>query len=157
IGERHLRCFRQTGRAELSLVEVNEERRRAVAGRCGVAGAFDDLEAALAERPDAAVSWTPAPRHGPQARWVAGAGGHVLIEKPLSTTLDGIDRLRQVVRGRGVTAAVAYVYRCHPLLAAMRRALGEGRFGRPVQLVAVCGQHFPTYRPAYRDIYYADR
>lgn len=25
------------------------------------------------------------------------------------------------------------------------------------QIVAQCGQHFPTYRPAYRDIYYKDR
>ena len=41
--------------------------------------------------------------------------------------------------------------------AAMKAALDSGRFGRPVQLVAVCGQHFPTYRPAYREIYYRDR
>ena len=42
-------------------------------------------------------------------------------------------------------------------LPAMRRAIQSGRFGRPVELVAVCGQHFPTYRPAYRTIYYRDR
>jgi predicted dehydrogenase len=80
-----------------------------------------------------------------------------LIEKPLSTTPDGIDRLRQVVRERRLTAAVAYVYRCHPLLGAMRQAVRAGRFGRPVEFVAVSGQHFPTYRPAYRSIYYTDR
>jgi predicted dehydrogenase len=39
----------------------------------------------------------------------------------------------------------------------MRAALLSGRFGKPVELVAVCGQHFPTYRPAYRDIYYKCR
>jgi len=38
----------------------------------------------------------------------------------------------------------------------MRRAIAEGRFGRPVVLVAVCGQHFPTYRPAFRSTYYND-
>jgi predicted dehydrogenase len=53
--------------------------------------------------------------------------------------------------------SVAYVYRSFPALRAMRQAIEMGRFGRPVEIVAVCGQHFPTYRPAYREIYYNDR
>jgi predicted dehydrogenase len=157
IGERHLRCFRATGRAEMALVEINEPLHRTIAERYGVAHAFADLDAALGLDFDVAVIATPAPLHVPQATRLAAAGRHVLIEKPLSTTLDGLDELRQAIRARGVTAAVAYVYRCHPLLAAMRQAIHEGRFGRPVELVAVSGQHFPTYRPAYRSIYYADR
>ncbi len=54
-------------------------------------------------------------------------------------------------------AAVAYVYRSFPALVAMREALASGRFGRPVEVVAVAGQNFPTYRPAYRETYYVDR
>ncbi len=61
------------------------------------------------------------------------------------------------MRDSGVVAAVAYVYRCHPALGAMRSALASGRFGRPVEIVATCGQSFPFFRPAYRDIYYRDR
>ena len=56
-----------------------------------------------------------------------------------------------------LVVAVAYVYRAFPALAAMREAIVGGRFGRPVELVAVGGQNFPSYRPAYRDTYYADR
>jgi predicted dehydrogenase len=82
---------------------------------------------------------------------------HVLVEKPLGTALDGLDRLRDAVRGRGVVSGVAYVYRSHPLLKSLRAAVAAGTFGRPVELVVVAGQHFPTYRPAYRSIYYADR
>ena len=33
IGERHLRCFRATGRAEVSFVEINDELRRSVVER----------------------------------------------------------------------------------------------------------------------------
>jgi predicted dehydrogenase len=157
IGERHLRCFQGTGRADVALVEINEHLRGSVAQRYGVRHAFADLDTALEQRPDVAVIATPAPAHVPLALRLAGAGVHVLIEKPLGVSLDGVERLREVVRERGVTAAVAYVYRCHPLLAAVRRALGEGRFGAPVELVAVTGQHFPTYRPAYRETYYTDR
>jgi len=157
IGERHLRCFQATGRAELSLVEIDAAKRRAMIERYSISNIFNALEAALAARPDVAVIATPAPSHVPLAIRLAEAGIHVLIEKPLSTTLEGVGRLQEVIRARRLMAAVAYVYRCHPLLAAMRQAIRTGRFGSPVQVVAVSGQHFPTYRPAYRSIYYTDR
>jgi predicted dehydrogenase len=157
IGERHLRCFQATGRVGLSLVEINDALRRTVAERYGVRDAHADLDAALADRPDAAVIATPAQLHIPLAIRLAEAGVHLLIEKPLSTTLDGIERLRELLRERRLSAAVAYVYRCHPLLIAMRQALLSGRFGQPVELISVSGQHFPTYRPAYRSTYFTDR
>lgn len=157
IGERHLRCFRTTDRTEVALVEVNAELRRTVAERYGVEHAFADLDAALPWRPGVAVIATPAPLHVSLATRLVEAGVHVLIEKPLSVSLDGVGGLVEAVRRSGVTAGVAYVYRCHPLLTAVRQTLREGRFGRPVQLVVVAGQHFPLYRPAYRSIYYADR
>jgi predicted dehydrogenase len=69
----------------------------------------------------------------------------------------GVDELLRVVDRSRVAVSVAYVYRSHPALAAMRAAIADGRFGTPVQIVATSGQHFPLYRPAYRDIYYNDR
>lgn len=157
IGERHLRCFAATGRARVSLCEVNPELRRAVAVRYAVAESFDDLDAALGSSPEVVVICTPAHLHVAQARAAIRTGAHVLVEKPLSTSLDGVSELLREAEVRRVVAGVAYVYRAHPVLAAMRDAIRSGRFGRPVQLVAVGGQHFPHYRPAYRTIYYRDR
>lgn len=157
IGERHLRCFQNTQRVEVALVETNEDLRQKVSSRHQIKHAYKDLEAGLAFIPDVAVIATPAPLHVPMATRLAEAGIHPLIEKPLSVSLDGVEKMRKVIAAKGLKAAVAYVYRAHPLLVSMRNALASGRFGKPVQLVAVCGQHFPTYRPAYRDIYYKDR
>jgi predicted dehydrogenase len=156
IGERHVRCFLSTGRADVSIVESNELRSAEISRRYGVQD-FRDIESALSVQPTAAVIATPAPCHVSQGTALVEAGLHVLIEKPLSMSLEGVSALRELVLQRGVTAAVAYVYRAFPVLAAMREALMSGRFGTPRQLTAVCGQHFPTYRPAYREIYYADR
>jgi predicted dehydrogenase len=39
----------------------------------------------------------------------------------------------------------------------MRDAWQRGEFGRPLHVTVVGGQHFPLYRPAYRNIYYKDR
>ncbi len=155
IGERHLRCFQATGRVELALVEVNAALGQTVGQRYGVRP-YVDLPTALADGFDGAVIATPAPLHVPQANRLAEAGLHLLIEKPLSTNLDGIEHLQQVSRQRHLIVAVGYVYRCHPLLRAMRNELRSGRCGQPVELIAVAGQHFPTYRPAYRSTYYVD-
>ena len=157
IGNRHLRCFQSTGRAQLSLCEINPELRQQVAQRYGMDEVYPDIDAALESRPDAAVIATPAPLHIPMACALAETGVHLLIEKPLSTSLNDVDRLQQIIERNQIVGSVGYVYRAFPMLAAMREAIRAGRFGRPVQLTLVAGQHFPTFRPAYRDTYYKDR
>lgn len=155
IGERHVRCFQATGRASVSIVELNESLRQTIADRYKVPN-FSSIEAALAEKPAAAVIATPAPLHIPQAIQFAEAGVHVLIEKPLSVSFEGIGRLQEIVKRRHLVAGLAYVLRTYPVVRALKQAL-DGRFGKPLELVAVSGQNFPTYRPAYRQIYYANR
>lgn len=157
IGERHLRCFLSTGRARASFVEVNPELRATIAGRYPDATAFPSLDAALEQAPTAAVVATPAPLHIPQATQLVQRGVHVLIEKPLSIGFEGIDALTELVAKQRVVAAVAYVLRAQPALAGMHEAIVSGKFGKPLQLVAVSGQNFPFFRPAYRNTYYARR
>lgn len=156
IGERHLRCFQQTGRADVSLVEINPALRQSVVERYRVTAAWASLDDALADPPDIAVVATPAPFHIAMAQQLVDRGVHVLIEKPLSINEEGLDTLAATIEQRGVTVGVAYVMRHHPCLQKMRAAIHSGRFGKPVQIVVVSGQHFPLYRPAYRDIYYKD-
>jgi predicted dehydrogenase len=156
IGERHARCFASTGRATVSICEPNAERRRVVAERYEIIEALDDFDTAVASRPDVAVICTPAHMHISMATTLARAGASLLIEKPLSASLDGIDEFRRAIADAGVTAMVAYVLRSHPVLTDMQAAIRSGRIGEPLQLVAVGGQHFPYYRPAYRETYYRD-
>jgi predicted dehydrogenase len=154
IGERHVRCFLATGRVDVTICEQNAERARAVAERCSISRIDSTWDQALADRPTAAVIATPAHLHVGMARQAVEQGCHVLIEKPLSVTTAGVAELEAAIRAGPVRAAVAYVYRCHPALSAMRDSLFSGRFGPPLQVVAVSGQNFPFYRPAYRDTYY---
>lgn len=157
IGERHLRCFLATNRVEAEFVEVNASLRDTIAGRYPFARSHASLDDALTSPPDLAVIATPAPLHIPLAMRLATAGVHLLIEKPLSTSLEGISELIETVQSQQVKVGVAYVYRAHPILQSIREHIQSGRFGRPRELVCVSGQHFPTYRPAYRTIYYKQR
>jgi predicted dehydrogenase len=156
IGERHLRCFLATGRAAVCFAELNRELRDAMAARYPQAAPFETPRVGSETfNPTAAVVATPAPLHVLLASELVERGVHVLIEKPLAVTEDGIAELTHAVRSRGVTASVAYVYRAHPVLASMRQAIAANEFGKPLELIVVAGQSFPTYRPAYRNTYYA--
>lgn len=156
IGERHIRCLLRTSRVTVGVCEPNHELRSRVADAYGITNQFASLDAALSQPWDGAVIATPAPSHVPIAVQLLKAGVAPLIEKPLSVSIDGVDELADLARTRGLPVCVAYVYRAHPAASNMRNAIRSGRFGAPRQLVAVAGQHFPTYRPAYRQTYYAD-
>ncbi len=156
IGERHVRCFLATGRVDVGICELNPELRESVAKRYNLTEVYGDLAAALAKPWSAVLVATPAHTHIPIATEVAKAGIHLLIEKPLSTSLDGIEELQRIVAKKKLLAAVSYNHRAHPGNQAMKDALDSGRYGKPLQLYMASGQHFPTYRPAYRDIYFAD-
>jgi predicted dehydrogenase len=157
IGERHLRCFLRTGRAEVGLCDVNEKLRTDVAQRYNVKQVYSTLNDALSAEFDAAVICTPADLHIPMAIDIAGRNMGILIEKPLSISQERIDELKAVVESKQLAVSVAYVLRHHPALLAMKQYLNGGAFGRPVQVVFTGGQHFPFYRPAYRGTYYTRR
>lgn len=156
IGERHLRCFQQTGRADLRLCEPNEIRGRELAERYGVRWT-PSFEEALREKPSLVILCTPAPMHVPMARQAVAAGCHVLIEKPLSVSTDGCRELIQEARDADRVIGVAYVWRMHPALRKAREILSSGLLGEPLHVLAICGQDFAALRPGYIQTYYASR
>jgi len=154
IGERHLRCFQQVG-AEVALCENFDERRADVAARYGLKESFATVEAATVHPWDAVVICTPAHLH---VRHVAELAPHtpaLLIEKPLTTRLEELPQLHAAVQGK--IAGIAYVLRCHPAVQTARDLVRSGAIGQLLQVNLVQGQHFPTFRPAYRTIYYNNR
>jgi predicted dehydrogenase len=157
IGERHVRCMLGTGRAAVGVVETQPETRATVTERYALSESFASLDDALKAPWHAAAIATPAPSHIPIAARLANLGLHLLVEKPLSLSTQGVAELIATVARKGIVANVGYVNRAQPALAAMRREFLSGRFGRPLELVAVYGQPFPLYRPAYRQVYFADR
>ncbi len=154
IGERHVRCFLNTGQAAVSLCETRPDVRERLARDYELRSVFSAFDAALAEDFDGAVICTPAHLHILMATELAKRGVGLLIEKPLSTSPHGVDQLSELAESKNLPVSIAYVMRQHPALQSMKRALDSGSFGRPVQIVYTGGQHFPFYRPAYRETYY---
>ncbi len=156
IGHRHVRCFLNTGRARVSICEADHSLCRAIADQYNIAHTFNHLDSALASSPNLAVICTPAHLHVPMAIQIAEQEIDVLIEKPLGTVRDGLDRLDELITRNNLICGVAYVMRQHPVVQDLLEIVNSQQFGRPLQYTLTAGQHFPYYRPAYRDIYYTE-
>lgn len=95
--------------------------------------------------------------HISMATRLATSGISMLIEKPLSLNMDGIEQLREIVRPRALVAAVGYVLRANPPLKAMRDAIRRGRFGQPQRSSPFPVSIFQRIVRPTSDTYYARR
>jgi predicted dehydrogenase len=154
IGERHLRCFQKTGRCSVAACDTNPTLLATIKERYGVE-VFASLDAALAEAQfDSVVICTPAHLHLPIAIKLLNLRLHVFIEKPLAIDTALVPQVREAIAQAQRYVAVAYVYHLMPWVANAREFLKQGELGKVLHVSSMSGQHFPTFRPAYRDIYY---
>jgi len=155
IGRRHLRNLAALGEDDILLYRTG----RATLPDDDLAGfpVLFDLRAALAQRPDAVVVSNPTALHLDIAIPAAEAGCHLLLEKPISHTMERIDELQTAVRRAGVQVLVGFQFRFHPGLQQVARLMADGAIGRPLSVRANWGEYLPGWHPweDYRHTYSA--
>ena len=157
IGERHLRCFLHTGEAEVSICESRLDHLAHLKQTYDVDEACADFDEADLLSFDAVVICTPPNLHIPMALRAVDAGCHVLCEKPLSHSPDGVDELIERVESKGLVAGVAFVLRHLPSHAKIRDVIRAGEIGDVKVALYKTGQQFSKFRPDYKGIYFASR
>lgn len=146
IGRRHLRNLRALGWEDLVLYRTG----RSTLPDDELQGlpVERDLEQALERwRPVAVVVANPTALHLHVALPAAEAGCHLLLEKPISHTREGVDRLQAAVARSGSRVLVGFQFRFHPALQQARRLLQEGAIGRPVTARVHWGEYLPDWHP----------
>jgi predicted dehydrogenase len=88
-----------------------------------------DLQAAIAEKPDLAVIATPTSLHMAPAQALATAGVPMVIEKPLSHNMDGVPAFVSDIQDSGLSFAMVFQRRRHPLIARAQALIADGRLG----------------------------
>jgi predicted dehydrogenase len=106
-----------------------------------------DLGAALAHRPDAVIVANPTALHLDVAIPAARQGCHLLLEKPIAHTLQGVADLRAAVAQSGARVLVGFQFRFHPSLRRIKRWLEDGLIGRVVHARAHWGEYLPAWHP----------
>lgn len=109
---------------------------------------FHDLGEALRKhKPDVALITNPNSLHIPAALAAARAGVHLLIEKPLSHSLEGVDDLSAVLKEKDLVGMVAYNLHFHPALQKAREWLKDGRIGKPYSARAEIAERVTDWHP----------
>jgi predicted dehydrogenase len=155
IGKRHARVLKGLGVCDLRACDPLAAQRESLLAQVPTVQMHETLEAGLADHPDTALICTPPWLHVPQSQQAIRAGCHVLCEKPLSDSIDGVDDLAALAAGERKKVMVALCFRYHDGLVKARQALDAGRIGRLVSIRALVGEHLPEVRPDYRDLFSA--
>ena len=120
---------------------------------------FDSMDSALAEQPDAVVISNPTSEHIAAALPAAKASAHVLIEKPLSNTLQCVADLERTLAEQARVGLVGYMMRFHGALKQVRDWLNEGKIGKLLSARFEVASYVPDWHPweDYRNLYAVNR
>ncbi len=127
LGYHHARVYAQMPDAELvAVVDIDTARAAQVAEAFGCAGG-DRIEPFL-DRVEAVSVVVPTAAHTAVAEPCLRAGKHVLVEKPIASTLAEADRLLAAARDAGTTLQIGHLERFNGAVQKLREVLVEPRF-----------------------------
>ena len=156
IGRRHFRNLTALGEKDIVLLRT----RKATLPDDELAGypVETDLNEALhTHNPDGVVIANPTSMHLDVAIPSAEAGCHILLEKPVSHSLERLDSLQNAARKRGSRILVGFQFRYHPTLTQARKLIQSKALGKILTVHAHWGEYLPQWHPweDYRQSYAA--
>jgi predicted dehydrogenase len=81
---------------------------------------------------DGAIIATPTGLHAGHAEQAADRGWHMLIEKPVTATLEEAAQLSALIKSKGLRCLVGHHRRYHPSIDVLRQVIQSGDIGTPV-------------------------
>ena len=121
----------------LHIAEINPERLEEMKALTSPVTATTDWEQLIAD-PDIQallISATPETTHYPMAKAALEAGKHVLLEKPISITLEEADELIELADSKGLKFTIGYSQRFNTKQALAKRSFNDGTLGDPVSIL----------------------
>lgn len=155
IGRRHLNNLRTLGETDILLYRthhstLSEEEIKGIPVET-------DLHKALEHRPDAVVVANPTSLHLDVAIPCAEAGCSILMEKPISHSLDRIEEMQKALQKGGGRFLTGFQFRFHPALRQVKQWLEVEKIGKVTSVKAHWGEYLPNWHPweDYRSSYSA--
>ena len=134
IQDFHARGVLARGDELVAVANHREETAQAFAARHGIARVTTDWEALAADPDvDAAVVSTPNALHALQSIALLRNGKHVLVEKPMATSVAECDRMIVAAHGSGAFLMVAHCWRFRDEVIALRDRIAAGELGEVVK------------------------
>ena len=128
-GAKHVRVLSSIPGVAVSVVDASPERLADAAGHHPTARLAAQLDDVL-DDVDAVLVATPPDSHAPIAMQALEAGRHVLVEKPMTTSVDEAEELVATAVRRGVHLMVGHTFEYNPAVWKLREIVRSGALGR---------------------------
>lgn len=126
MGANHARVASRTNGVELvAIVDLDEQRRTALANATGTNNTATIAELRSQFEVDAVVVATPTTHHHSVAAECLDAGIHVLVEKPIASTIEEATDLERRAITAGVVLTVGHVERFNPAVRALLQCIDK--------------------------------
>jgi UDP-N-acetylglucosamine 3-dehydrogenase len=134
FGEIHSLVYSEIPDATLvAVADINAKRAREVATRFGAEYWYDDWADLVSRNDIDAVSIvTPEDKHRDPAVEAANSGKHVLVEKPIATSLSDADAMIDAADRNDVKLMVGHILRFTPGYVQIKQAIDQGSIGEPI-------------------------
>jgi len=149
IGQNHARVWRGVSGVDFVGVVDSDPTAATRVGTYNNVPAFTSLEALLEKvKPDVVSVCVPTSLHYETGLKLLDANIHVLMEKPIASSLEQGEALVAKAKDKGIVLAVGHIERFNPAVMELRRRLREGMAGRIYKVLA---QRLSPYPPRIRD------
>ena len=128
-GSKHVRVLSSIPGVEVTVVDASPDRRAEAAAQFPTAALAADLTDVL-DAVDAVLVATPPGSHAAIAQQALEAGRHVLVEKPLTTSVADAQLLVDTAADRGVQLMVGHTFEYNPAVWKLRDLVRSGALGR---------------------------
>ncbi len=132
-GRNHARVLSELGNTRLVAVcDVDASRAEAVGSKLGAAWYSSDEDLLRRKDVEAVCICTPTTTHASVASKAIRYGKHMLIEKPVASTVAEAQRILRQVSGKDVRVMVGFIERFNPALRGVKAIVERGDLGEVV-------------------------
>lgn len=146
VGRRHMRNLISLGEKDIILLRT----RKATLPDDELADypvETDINEAIKKHKPDAVIVSNPTAFHLDIAIPAAQAGCTILLEKPISNSMERIDELQSAVQKNNAKVLLAFQFRFHPSLIKAKELILNGEIGKVISANVHFGEYLPAWHP----------
>ncbi len=133
-GDNYVQTMKNPQREDIELVGAVDP----FVKECALCPRYDTMEELFAHhQPDLVAISTPIHLHAEQAEFAFRRGCHVLLEKPIAPTMEGVRRILRARDESGKMLGVGFQLCADPVLQAMKADADAGLFGKAKSLRAI--------------------
>jgi predicted dehydrogenase len=146
IGRRHFRNLVAVGEKDIILLRTHKST-LPDDELAGYPVETDIYEALAKYKPEAVIVANPTSLHLDIAIPAAEAGCYILLEKPVSHSVERLDMLSKAAEEGGSKILVGFQFRYHPTISKARELVGSNALGKILTVHVHWGEYLPQWHP----------